>query len=383
MGTPAPRLVVDSVKRFERGLETRVYPSLGEERLPRARTPREQGAEETTIRGGMMKRRTVSILGLLAALAGIHCGGTTNLRITLRPADSTKYSAKPWRLRGDSSRIQTRLDWLYDEPGFRPPSERAKVEPTDSTITVSVSDTSGAARIEYLASTRGLVTFRQIAGDSTAGAILDSVDGWLRSHPGAAAAGPDLLDKSVFFRGYECRVLERDYPLVSKVLKAVDTAVYAGWEPAFGVLDAGKIDTFRTLHFVARQPEVANARGRLFESVVAHRGHPTRPPNAPPEPKRTQPFVVFLQLSHDSLAGDPTRKLAEFTASHVRQRIAMMLDTVVLEAPMIQCEIPDGSFMVVTDDTLGFYARDLATILLGGPLYEPLVVDRVDRVRGK
>ncbi|MCX6842456.1 MAG: hypothetical protein NTX53_09275 [candidate division WOR-3 bacterium] len=332
-----------------------------------------------------MKRRTISILGLLTALLGIGCSDANNLRITLRPADTTQYSARgARRLRGDSSRIQLRLDWLYDEPGFRPPSERAKVEPTDSTITVSVSDTSGAARIEYLASTRGLITFRQIAGDSIAGAILDSVDGWLQLHPGAAAAGPGLLDKSIFYRSYQCRVLERDYPLVSNVLKAVDTAVYDSWEPAFGVLDAGKIDTSRILYFVARQPEMSNARGRLVASAVAHRGRGTRPPNAPPVARETQPFLVDMQLSHDTFWGpDPVLKLAEFTASHVGQRLAMMLDTVVLSAPMIQDTIRDGSFMVVTRDTLGAYARDLTTIFLSGPLYPPLVVERVERVGGK
>jgi len=371
------------------GLRLTAYGSDGSEErivedLPEAKTPCEQGPKDTRTRGAMMRTRTISILGLLMALSGISCSDAPNLRITLRLADTTQNSARGARkLKGDSSRIQTRLDWLYDEPGFRPPSERAKVEPTDSTITVSVSDTTGAARIEYLASTRGSITFRAIAEDSIEGAILDSVDVWLQSHPGAAAAGPDLLDKSIFYRSYECRVLERDYPLVSNVLKAVDTAVYAGWQPAFGVLDSGKIDTSRILYFVARQPEMSNARGRLFESAVAHRGHPTRPPNAPPVPKKTQPFVVFLQLSHDSLAGDPTRKLAEFTASYVRQRIAMMLDTVVLEAPMIQCENPDGSFMVVTDDTLGAYARDLSSLFLSGPLFHPLVVERVERVGGK
>jgi len=50
---------------------------------------------------------------------------------------------------------------------------------------------------------------------------------------------------------------------------------------------------------------------------------------------------------------------------------------------MIQTEVPDGSFMVVTRDTLGAYARDLVTIFLSGPLYSPLVVERVERVHGK
>lgn len=330
-----------------------------------------------------MKRRAFVTFGLLASLLGISYADSTNLRITLRPADTTQSSAEPWRLRGDSSRIQTRLDWLYDEPGFRPPSERAKVECAGDRIVVTVSDTSGAERVEYLASTRGRITFREVARDSIAWVMLTRIDDWLRSHPGKAAVGPDSLDSLISWRRYDYRVDERNHPLVSNVLKAVDTAVYADWQPVFRAPYIGEADTTRTLLFVKPQPEMSNARGRLFESAVAHRGHPTRPPNAPPVPRKTQPFVVFLQLSHDSLAGDPTRKLAQFTASHVRQRVAMMLDTVVLEAPMIQCENPDGSFMVVTDDTLGAYARDLSTLFLSGPLSHPLVVERVERVSGK
>jgi len=323
----------------------------------------------------------IPIIGLLAALSSISYGGTTNLRITLRSTDTMQNVRM--RLRGDSARIQTRLDWLYDEPGFRPAHERAVVGVEDSCITVLVSDTTGATRIEYLASTRGRIAFHEVARDSITWVMLNQIDGWLRSHPGKAAIGPDSLDSLISWRRYDYRVDERYYPLVSRVLKAVDTAVYADWQPVFRAPYSGETDTTRTLLFVKPQPEMSNARGRLFESVVAHRGHPTRPPDAPQVQKQTQPFVVFLQLSHDSLAGDPTRKLAEFTTSHVRQRVAMMLDTVVLEAPMIQCENPDGSFMVVTDDTLGAYARDLSTLFLSGPLFHPLIVERVERVAGK
>ncbi len=332
-----------------------------------------------------MKTRTISILGLLTALLTIGYGDAANLQITLRPADTVHYARM--RLRGDSARIQTRLDWLYDEPGFRPPSDRAVVEIGDDRITVTVSDTSGAARIEYLASTRGRITFREVARDSIAWVMLTRIDDWLQSHPGKATVGPDLLDSLITWRRYDYRVDERNYPLVSKVLKAVDTAVYADWQPVFRAPYIGEADTTRTLLFVKPQPEMSNARGELFASAVPHRPRGARPATARPMPKEAVPFterfIVDLRLSHDSLAGDPTRKLAQFTASHVRQRVAMMLDTVVLEAPMIQCENPDGSFMVVTDDALGAYARDLSTLFLSGPLYSPLVVERVERVRGK
>jgi hypothetical protein len=229
----------------------------------------------------MMKRRTIALLGLLTALLGISYSEATNLRITLRPADTMRYSGKNPRmiLKGDSARIQTRLDWLYDEPGFRPPSERAKVDPTDSTITVLVSDTTGAARIEYLASTGGRVSFRGISEDSLAWAILDSADNWLRRHP---VAGLESLSGRIRYRGRDFRVSDQDYPLVSRALKGIDTLVFGDWRPAFGPVDTRRTDTSRTLYFVERQAEMSNARGRLFESAVAHRFRGTRPPNAPP-----------------------------------------------------------------------------------------------------
>lgn len=329
-----------------------------------------------------MKGAMIATLGLLAALFGTSYGGATNLRITLRPADTTLART----LRGDSARIQTRLDWLYDEPGFRPPGERAKVECTDKRITVTVLDTSGAARIEYLASSRGRITFREVARDSIAWVMLNRIDDWLRSHPGKAAIGPDSLDNLISWRRYNYRVDERNYPLVSKILEAVDTAVYVDWQPVFRAPYIGEADTTRALLFVKPQAEMSNAKGELFASAVPHRPRGARPATARPMPKEAVPlterFIVDLRLSHDSLAGDPVRKLAEFSASHVGGRLALMLDTVVLEAPVIQCEIQDGDYMVTTDDTLGTYARDLTTIFLSAPL-DPLVVERVERVGGK
>ncbi len=326
----------------------------------------------------------VSALGLLTALLTVGYGDAANLRITLRPADTVRYARM--RLRGDSARIQTRLDWLYDEPGFRPPGDRAVVEIGDNRITVTVSDTLGAARIEYLASTRGRVTFREVARDSIAWVMLTRIDDWLLSHRGEAAVCPDSLDSLISWRRYDYRVDERNYPLVSKVLGAVDAAVYADWQPVFRAPYIGETDTTRTLLFLKPQPEMSNAKGELFASAVPHRPRGARPTTARPMPKEAVPFterfIVDLRLSRDSLAGDPVRKLAEFSASHVGRRLALMLDTVVLAAPVIQREIPDGNYMVTTDDTLGTYARDLTTIFLSAPL-QPLVVERVERVGGK
>jgi len=331
--------------------------------------------------GTMTKRRTIVALVLLAALLGIGCGGRTNLRITLRLTD-TAYSAS--RLRSDSARVQTRLDWLYEEPGFRPPSQRAKVEVGDNRLVVTVEDTSGAARIEHLASARGMITFNLIADDSTEGAALDSVESWLRSHP--APTGPVSLDKFIFCRNQQCRVLERDYPSARSILNTVDTAVYAVWQPAFGMPDSGKIDTSRILYFVERQPEMTNARGWLIEHADAHRprgARPSRPLPKDAEPFKA-PFFVSIRLSSDTFSGtNPVRKLAEISAANVGRRLAMVIDSVVLSAPAIQDEIPDGMFGVATDDTIGAYSRDLTTILLNGPLHGRLVVERVERVSGE
>jgi hypothetical protein len=328
----------------------------------------------------MMTRSTIAALGLLTALLGVGCGGRTNLRITLRLADTTRAAM---RLRGDSARVQTRLDWLYEEPGFRPPSQRAKVEIGENRLVVSVEDTMGAARIERLASARGMITFNLIADDSTEGATLDSVESWLRSHP--TPTGPVSLDKLIFYRNQQCRVLERDYPSAGSILNSVDTAVYAGWQPAFGMPDLGQIDTSRILYLVERQPEMTNAKGWLIQHADAHRPRGARPSR--PLPKDAEPFhapfVVNIQLSRDTFGGNPTRKLAEVSAANVGRRFALMMDSVVLSAPMIQSEIPDGSCMVVTDDTLGAYARDLANVFSNGRLFGPLVVERVDRVSGK
>jgi hypothetical protein len=316
----------------------------------------------------------------LTGLVFIGCGGKTNLRITLRLADTTRAAS---RLRGDSAIVQTRLDWLYEEPGFRLPSQRAKVEIGENRLVVTVEDTVGAARIERLASTRGLVSFRLTAEDSVAWAVLDSADNWLRQHP---ISGLESLSGRISYRAHDFRVYNQDYQLVSTVLAGIDSLVYGSWQPVFRAPDVGKADTWRTLYIVERPVQMSNVRGWLIEHADAHRPRGARPSR--PLPKDAEPFhapfVVNIRLSRDTFSGcNPTQKLAEVTARHVRQRLVLVMDSVVLSAPMIQCEIPDGTFLVVTDDTLGAYARDLTTVLLNGPLRSPLVVDRVERVGGE
>jgi hypothetical protein len=332
-----------------------------------------------------MERKMFSILGLFMMLLGINRSHAVDLRITLRLADSALYSAKYARtmLRADSATILTRLDWLYDEPGFRPPSERATVENRNNRIAVTVSDTSGAARIEHLASACGSIEYRLSARDSVAAEILNRVDDWLRSHRRAAVAGPDSLHHWISYRGYRYRVPERDYSLVRSTLRRVDTTVYGDWRPAFGSLDTGKTDTSRALYFVERQAEMANGRGQFFASVAAHRAHFSQPPNVTQIANESEPFDLDIQLAHDTFCGcDPVQKLAELTTSHIRQRLAMMLDTVVIGAPMITAPDSTGWWEVLTTDTLGGMARDLATILQSGPLFAPLVVERIERVGG-
>jgi hypothetical protein len=328
-----------------------------------------------------MKSGTIAALGLLTALLGIGYGGGANLRITLRPADTSQYSAQPWRFRGDSASIQTRLDWLYDEPGFRPPRDRAKVESASSRIVVTVSDTSGAKRIEYLASTRGLVSFRLVAADSVAADVMDSADNWMRRHP---TGGLDSLNGVMWYHWSSLLVSDKDYPITGKALAGIDTLVFGDWRPMFGSLDKRKDDTSRTFYLVARQAEMSNERRNLIEHVEVHRFRGTRPSNAPPVPEQTWPYFVDLWLTRDTLLGfDPADRLARVTGAHIRRRLAMTMDSFVLSAPMIQDTVSDGIFAVPTNDTIGFHARDMATVLRSGPLFTPLVVERVERVGGR
>jgi hypothetical protein len=326
----------------------------------------------------MPKRSATAALGLLAALLGIGYGGAANLRITLRPGDSTQYSAKPWRLRGDSATIQVRLDWLFDEPGFRPPRERAKVECVNNRIVVTVSDTVGAARVEYLTSSQGRVSFRLMAADSLAADVMDSADNWVRRHP---TGGLDSLNGIVWYHGSDLLVSERDCPIASRALAGIDTLVFGDWRPMFGSLDTRRSDTTRTLYIVARQAKMSNERRNFVEHAEVHRFRGMRPPNAPPVPEQTWPYFVDLWLTHDTLFGfDPVRKLAEVTANCIGRRLAMTMDSFVLSAPMIQDTVTDGFFAVRTNDTLGTHAQDLKTILRSGSLSMPWIVERVERV---
>jgi hypothetical protein len=325
-----------------------------------------------------MRSLSIPTLGLLTALLGPSYGAQTNLRITLRLTDTTRSAV---RLRGDSARIQTRLDWLYDEPGFRPPRERAKVEGANNRIVVTVSDTSGAARVEYLASTQGRVSFRLVAADSVAADVMDDADNWVRGHP---TGGLDSLNGVIWYRGSDLLVSDKDYPAAARALAGIDPLVFGDWWPMFASPETRRDDTSRTLYLVARQAEMSNERHNLVEHVEVRRFRGTRPSSAPPMPEQTWPYFVDLWLTRDTLFGfDPVDRLARVTGAHIRRRLAMTMDSFVLSVPMIQDTLTDGIFSVRTDDTLGFHARDLATVLRSGPLFTPLVVEKVERVGAK
>jgi hypothetical protein len=305
-------------------------------------------------RGFLMRIGSMLAGGLLALLA-CDCGiGVPDLRLTLRLTSPMPHTAEDTQklLWFDARVIQRRLDWLCDEPGFRQPGERANVESNDSQVVVSISGMSGAGRIEYLSSCRGRVSVRLVAPESTAVAKLDSAVAWLRVH-GHSSAGLESLVATALDRTSYFAVSQRVYSDVKCALALVDTAAFGQWRPAFGPLDSGKKDTSRTLYFVEEHPEMTNDRGHLILSAFAQRFHGV--PSSPTSPvirNQDQPFEVEVYFSDDTVVGcNPARKFSEITRLHDGERLALMLDSVVLDAPRFYGSHDDALFSVGTNDT--------------------------------
>jgi protein-export membrane protein SecD len=68
------------------------------------------------------------------------------------------------------------------------------------------------------------------------------------------------------------------------------------------------------------------------------------------------------------------------TQRYIGKRMAIVLDSIVQSAPVIQSKIPDGSGMITTGDVSGEKARDLSIVLATGSMQAPLRIESAERI---
>jgi preprotein translocase subunit SecD len=77
-----------------------------------------------------------------------------------------------------------------------------------------------------------------------------------------------------------------------------------------------------------------------------------------------------------SLTSEGTKLFSDYTAKHIDHYLGVILDKVVLSAPMIASPITDGR-AVITGDFSQQEAQNLVAYLLHGPLPAPLKVNDI------
>jgi protein-export SecD/SecF family membrane protein len=115
------------------------------------------------------------------------------------------------------------------------------------------------------------------------------------------------------------------------------------------------------------------------------------------DPKEFPPLFSGDQLETAAIGTDQTgqrvvtfklketgaKLFAEYTASHIQQYFAIVLDSKVISAPVIQSAIPNGNVQIEQGSTIGGYplkeAQELVTVLQFGSL--PFPVEELSSVR--
>ena len=78
-------------------------------------------------------------------------------------------------------------------------------------------------------------------------------------------------------------------------------------------------------------------------------------------------FVIDFRLTWEANSKyNPVDRFADATERSVKRLLAIVLDSVVVSAPVIQQRIPDGKCLVLTDVMNAGRANDMANVMASG-----------------
>jgi protein-export membrane protein SecD len=169
---------------------------------------------------------------------------------------------------------------------------------------------------------------------------------------------------------------EQYHGVVAGMLAQVETtAIMNDYHFFFGPRERAQGGDMRNLYLLRREPELSTADGKLIDKAYA------RIYQGSDNPRAANTFIVDFTLSRTANAKyNPVTRFATTTQRYVTKRMAIVLDSVVQSAPVIESKIPDGSGMITTGDVSGEKARDLAIVLATGSMQAPLRIESAERI---
>ncbi|MEO0108393.1 MAG: protein translocase subunit SecD [candidate division WOR-3 bacterium] len=235
------------------------------------------------------------------------------------------------------------------------------------------------ARAESLIGKTAVLDFRILADDRRTEDLLTRIDNYFKARQAAdtlSGVTQTSFRTYISMAGGDLSVDEQYYPIVRQMLAEVETTtVGSEYRFFFGPRERSTGGDIRRLYLLRREPELSTADGKLIDKAF-HRIY-----TGTDDPSATNTFIVDFTLSRSpNPKYNPVAKFASTTQRYINKRMAIVLDSVVMSAPVIKSKIPDGSGMITTGDVSGEKARDLAIVLATGSLQAPLKIESAERI---
>lgn len=294
------------------------------------------------------------------------------MHLTLSMADTIQMPRDqiPDAIRSDMKVIEGRIDKLgVVEPLLQAAGDR---------VIIQLPGVVDEARAESLIGKTAVLDFRMLAEEKKTEDIINRIDNYFKALTTADSASANAPG----FRTYisssnsEMAVDEQYHGLVAGMLAQVDTTgILADYHFFFGPKEHAQGGDMRKLYLLKRDPELSTADGKLIDKAYA------RIYQGSDNPQATNTFIVDFTLSRTANPKyNPVAKFATATQRYIGKRMAIVLDSIVQSAPVIQSKIPDGSGMITTGDVSGEKARDLSIVLATGSMQAPLRIESAERI---
>lgn len=203
----------------------------------------------------------------------------------------------------------------------------------------------------------GLLEFRMLADPAAEANVFKSVNAFLS---GDTTGGEKPLSRYFIAVESDSGILERDYREVKDLLLKAKSMIPSDAEILFGPQENVGNQSVRRIYVVKKQVTITG--GDINDREVQAKIYEGR------EPGLAGSWTVEMGLKRSG-----QYRFSEVTGQNVGRRLAIVLDGVVMSAPVIKERIPAGSKPVITtQDREGTEARDLSNVIRHGALPVPL-----------
>jgi hypothetical protein len=162
-------------------------------------------------------------------------------------------------------------------------------------------------------------------------------------------------------------VLEDKLPAFKALMQHVDPSILGPYRFMFGMPESSQAGRVRVVYLVEQGNEMSDVNGRIIDSSMAFLAR---------SPNDSSLNVAFKLRKTGKPKDDPYTRFREITKQSGGRRVASVLDSVVLVAPVITGELTAGAgmFPYYARDAAGAY--DMSNVIESGALAQPLVIEK-------